>query len=158
MKQVDFYLIGNELADAKYKLASRLANKLKRLSKRVLIITEDSTSTDQLSEVMWSFRRTSFLPHERVEQLVGQHELSHSELEALDFVTIGDHLSVNAKLLESEFDVLINLASDVPIFNHHFNRIAEIVEANEDAKVAARTRFKRYQGEGFEIATHEIQL
>jgi len=46
----------------------------------------------------------------------------------------------------------------VPIFNHHFSRIAEIVEQDEQSKTAARVRFKRYQTEGFEIKTHQIEL
>ena len=34
MKQVDFYLISNRVNQAKFKLASRLANKLQRLDQR----------------------------------------------------------------------------------------------------------------------------
>ena len=53
---------------------------------------------------------------------------------------------------------MINLSREVPIFNHHFNRIAEIVESDEAAKADARSRYKLYQGEGFKISTHTIEL
>jgi len=74
------------------------------------------------------------------------------------FVQIGDQSSVNSAVLERNYDVLINLSADVLAFSHRFARIAEVVEADEDAKTAARKRFKRYQAEGFELKTHNIVL
>ncbi len=148
MKQVDFYLISNEVADAKFKLASRLSNKLQRMEQRSLVITNDSVETDKLDSIMWSFSDASFLAHEKIET---QNAVSTAAL-------IGDHNSVNAEVLDQDFHVLINLTDQVPLFNHHFTRIAEIVEQNDDAKAVARSRYKRYKDEGFELKTHEIEL
>jgi len=147
MKQVDFYLISNQVADAKYKLASRLSNKLQRLNQSALIITDDENATTELDRVMWSFSDTSFLVHERFDE----PELSAN-------FQIGDASSVSPKLLERSYNVLINISSEIPIFNHHFTRIAEIVAPDDESKTAARVRYKRYQTEGFEIKTHNIEL
>ena len=147
MKQVDFYLISNRVNQAKYKLASRLANKLNRQSKQLLIVTDNPDSTAQLDTVMWSFSDTSFLAHDPL-----------SKADPVSRVHIGDHNSVSPSVLERDYDILINLASDVPMFNHHFSRIAEIVEADEEAKLAARKRYKSYQSEGFDLKTHTIEL
>jgi len=147
MKQVDFYLITNRVNDAKYKLASRLANKLQRMRQKSLVVTNDAESTAVLDRVMWSFSDTSFLAHEMI-----------SEAKPASLVHIGDHNSVSPAVLERQHDVLINLSSEVPLFNHHFLRIAEIVEADDEAKAAARVRYKRYQGEGFTLKMHNIEL
>jgi len=147
MKQVDFYLISNRVNDAKYKLASRLANKLQRMQQSSLVVTDNAEATAELDRVMWSFSDASFLAHE-----------PFSELETTALVHIGDRNAVSPAILERQHDVLINLSSEVPMFNHHFSRIAEIVEADDSAKAAARVRYKGYQGEGFELKMHNIEL
>lgn len=147
MKQVDFYLISNRVNDAKYKLASRLANKLQRMKQSSLVITDNAEATAELDRVMWSFSDTSFLAHEPL-----------ADGNPTTLVNIGDRNAVSAAVLERQHDVLINLSSEVPMFNHHFARIAEIVEADDNSKAAARVRYKSYQGEGFELKMHNIEL
>lgn len=147
MKQVDFYLISNRVNNAKYKLASRLANKLQRMKQSSLVITDNADATTELDKVMWSFSDASFLAHEPL-----------NETNPAALVNIGDKHSVSATTLDRQHDVLINLSSEIPVFNHHFSRIAEIVEADEEAKAAARVRYKSYQGEGFELKMHNIEL
>ena len=147
MKQVDFYLISNRVNDAKYKLASRLANKLQRIEQSCLIVTDDSAATTELDRVMWSFSDSSFLAHDLT-----------SESTPLSSVQIGEHNSITQLVLERQHDVLINLSSDIPIFNHNFSRIADLVESDDDAKASARKRYKSYQAEGFELKMHNIEL
>ncbi len=147
MKQVDFYLISNRVNNAKYKLASRLANKLQRLGQQAIVATDDAQATRELDQIMWSFSDASFLAHDNVVEATPESK-----------VLIGEHSSIDQTVLEKKFDVLINLASDVPIFNHHFSRIAEIVESDDSAKAAARERYKQYQAQGFEMKTHNIEL
>lgn len=148
MKQVDFYLISNRVADAKFKLASRLSNKLQRMEQRALIVTNDPVETDKLDELMWSFSGASFLAHDKLQ----------ADSTTSTAAQIGDHLSVNAQILEQDFEVLINLADEIPLFSHHFDRIAEIVEQDDSAKASARSRYKHYKSEGFELKTHDIEL
>ncbi len=147
MKQVDFYLIANQIDQAQFKLASRLANKLQKSGASMLLVTDTEHDTDQLDQTLWQFSDTSFVAHDR---------LNHDE--TLSLVQIGEHQAVSPAVLEREYDVLVNLCQDVPIFSHHFSRIAEIVVADEDAKAAGRSRYKRYQTEGFEIKMHQIEL
>ncbi len=147
MKQVDFYLIANRVDQANFKLASRLANKLHKMSKSVLIVTDDEAATTSLEETLWQFSDTSFAAHDRLDD-------GHSVAR----IQIGEHQSVDTEVLDRNHDVLINLCQDVPIFNHHFTRIAEIIPANDEAKAAGRARYKRYQTEGFELKMHNIEL
>ena len=147
MKQVDFYLISNKVKDARYKLASRLANKLQKMQQTCLVVTDNDASTAELDRVMWSFNDSSFLAHDPI-----------SEAAPISKVHIGVHNAVSQAVLEREHDVLINLSSDIPMFNHHFKRIAEIVEADDESKSSARKRYKSYQTEGFELKMHNIEL
>lgn len=146
-KQVDFYLIENKISHAKYKLASRLSNKLLKLNKKTLIATNSEDQTKQLDDYLWSFSGTSFVAHDNVTQL-SDHSLIH----------IGNTNSISPQVLENNYDVLINLCNEVPLFSHHFIRIAEIIEQNDEEKTAGRQRYKSYQQEGFEIKTHPLEL
>ena len=147
MKQVDFYLISNRVADAKFKLASRLANKLQRMEQSSLLITSDTNEGSRLDEILWSFSDTSFVAHERL-----------GEKNTQSRVFIANQQEMAGSTLNSEFDVLINLGNSVPEVSHHFDRIAEIVEHDDQSKQAARARYKEYQSEGFELKTHDITL
>ena len=117
------------------------------MKQRSLVVTDNALATAELDRVMWSFSDTSFLAHEPL-----------NESQAAALVNIGDTNAVSSAILEQQHDVLINLASEIPIFSHHFSRIAEIVEADEASKTAARVRYKKYQGEGFVLKMHNIEL
>jgi len=145
-KQVDFYLISNQVTDAKLKFASRLCNKIQRMDKKTLVVTDSVETTEQLDQMLWSFSDTSFVAHEQLSE------------EALSSIQIGERIQVDNPVLEHGYDVLISLCKEVPVFSHHFARVAEIVEASEDDKAAARARFKNYKDEGFELKTHDIEL
>ena len=147
-KQVDFYLIENQVADAKYKLASRLANKLLRLKKKTLIVTDNEGAIDQLDQCLWSFSGTSFVAHERAD----------SDNRTSATIIIAEASAIDVQTLENDYEVLVNLADDIPVFCHHFTRIAEIVEHQEQAKINGRARYKGYKEQGFELKTHPMEL
>lgn len=147
MKQVDFYLIENAVSQASFKLASRLANKLQRMQQSALLVTNSADDTQTLDSIMWSFSDASFLAHDMIDS-----NTMHANIQ------IGAQNAVSNEVLERNYDVLINLADDVAIYSHHFSRIAEIVAPDDDSKAKARSRFKHYQTEGFELKTHNIQL
>jgi DNA polymerase-3 subunit chi len=52
--------------------------------------------------------------------------------------------------------VLINLAAKVPSFFSRFERVAEIVTTDDQAKEQARDRYKFYQQRGYELETHKL--
>ncbi len=146
-KQVDFYLIGNQVADAKYKLAARLCNKIQRLNKRALVVTGDAKATNKLDQLLWTFSDASFVAHD-----------SLKDRDAISSIHIGEISEVSSEVLQANYDVLVNLADDAPPFSHQFNRVAEIVEPVASEKAAARRRFKNYRDEGFELKTHDLEL
>lgn len=148
MKQVDFYIISNQVVDAKFKLASRLSNKLARMQQKALLVTDNTEATSQLDQVMWCFSDTSFVAHD----CLSQNPAPRSNIHIREL----DHTPDQG--LNPDYDVLVNLSSQIPVYTHHFARIAEIVEADEAAKELARSRFKSYKEEGFTVKTHTIEL
>ncbi|MGA7539324.1 MAG: DNA polymerase III subunit chi [Steroidobacteraceae bacterium] len=57
----------------------------------------------------------------------------------------------------AELDFVVNLASEPPPFLHLTRRVAEIVDADEARRRAARARFKAYRALGIEPATHTLR-
>jgi DNA polymerase-3 subunit chi len=53
-------------------------------------------------------------------------------------------------------DTLINLADTHPLFFSQFNRVAEVIDANEDVKQAGRSRYQFYKHRGYELDTFNI--
>ena len=150
MKQVDFYIIAHQVVDAKYKLASRLCNKLATLQLKTLIVTDDEASSNQLDKIMWSFSDTSFVAHECLD--------NKKQFSDHSFINIAENNQVDNKLLTHDYQILLNLTEQTLLFHHHFERIAEVIEAGETAKIAGRNRYKNYQQEGFELKTHTVEL
>lgn len=148
MKQVDFYLLANQVKQAKFKLASRLAKKLQGLNNRVLIIADNADDLACLDDTLWTFSGTSFVAHDRLSP----------DSTSLSKTHIGTPEQINERVLSNDYQVLISLTETVAPFSQRFTRIAEIVEADEPQKLAARARFKEYQRQGFELKTHNLEL
>jgi len=144
MTRVDFYLTPAHQHKQALITACRLVEKASAKGHHVFIHTDDETQAKQLDDLLWTFRQGSFIPHAIIE--AGAKPSPH------DRVVIGhDHDP------EFDHDVMINLASTIPDFFSRFERVAEIVSANEDQRNEARERFKFYRDRGYELNTHELQ-
>jgi len=64
MGRVDFYILEQADAQARLKLACRLAEKAWSQSQRVLLLTSGDADAQALDEMLWTFRDRSFVPHE----------------------------------------------------------------------------------------------
>lgn len=148
MRQVDFYLISNHVAQAELKLASRLANKLMALKQRVLLVTDTEDEATDLDKMLWSFSDTSFVAHDRLPSKTPVHSTIH--------IAVGSDL--DEALLAFDYNVLINLGSEVPDCQARFPRIAEVIAADERSKSEGRLRFKKYKAQNLEIKTHPIEI
>ncbi|MGD8378483.1 MAG: DNA polymerase III subunit chi, partial [Gammaproteobacteria bacterium] len=54
------------------------------------------------------------------------------------------------------FETLVNLHSEVPLFFSRFERVAEIVPADEAARQTARERYRFYKDRGYPLKTHRL--
>ncbi|MCW9023196.1 MAG: DNA polymerase III subunit chi [Gammaproteobacteria bacterium] len=145
MTRVDFYVLNNKDADAASMMACRLAEKAFTLKHHIYIHTADQTQSEKLDKLLWTFREGSFLPHQLFES-------GHSQNSP---ILIGHNAELDQDA-ESLHQVLINLGAQVPSFFSRFERVAEIVSTDDQAKEQARDRYKFYQQRGYELETHKL--
>ena len=144
MTRVDFYLAQTGKRKQMLNTACRLAEKASRQGHHIFIHTDDETQAQQVDELLWTFRQTSFVPHSLA--------AAGTVPSKTDKVVIGhDHDP------EFKHDVMINLSSSIPDFFSRFERVAEIVSGDENQRNEARERFKFYRDRGYELNTHNIK-
>jgi DNA polymerase-3 subunit chi len=142
--QVDFYILPNDSADARLLLACRIADKALEQSQHVLINTDSAAESARLDDLLWTFSQGSFIPH-RVIETGGNGEFAEP-------VLIGCGIAPEAE----DWHVLINLGRDVPEFFSRYQRVAELVDGNEQRRELGRRRFRFYRDRGYELNTHRM--
>ncbi len=140
MTRVDFYVLPDERPRGREILACRLSEKAYKLGHRVYIHAATPAQAAECDELLWTFRQGSFVPH----------ALAGSESEAASPVCIA------AGQPQREFDLLINLADDVPLFFSRFERVAELVDAAPRTRDLGRERFRFYKERGYPLNTHKL--
>ena len=141
MTQVDFYILNDSAPQARPLFACRLTEKAYKQGHQVYINTESAPQLKQLDDLLWTFRAGSFLPHALYNSAAdtGQPVLLSHALEP-----------------EGPADVLVNLDSTVPPWFGRFNRVAELVGADQTARATARERYRFYQDRGYTLNTHKL--
>lgn len=143
MTRVDFYILERQANEAQLVLACRIAEKAVLEDNEVLINAESETDCRRLDELLWTFSQGSFLPH----RLLSNRGANEGEP-----VLIGS----GQEPADGRWDLLINLASDVPAFFGRFSRVAELVGAEDGSRAAGRERFRYYRDRGYELQTHRV--
>ena len=142
MTRVDFYVLPGSEAMQRAQFACRLTDKAYRLGHQVYIHTESAEQSEQIDKLLWTFQQNSFIPH-----------CLHPEAgEALPPVMLGHDAEPDQQL-----QVLINLATDVPLFFSRFERVAELVDQQPEVKQRGRDRYKFYRDRGYPLESHTIK-
>lgn len=144
MTRVDFYILERPANEALLMLACKLTAKAVDQQYEVLINTGGAEDSARLNDLLWTFAQGSFLPHRMIDD-DSQPDLGES-------VSIGS----GSEPPDGRWDVLINLANEVPEFFGRFSRVAELVGPEEGDKAAGRARFRYYRDRGYELQTHHI--
>ncbi len=108
----------------------------------IYVHTADARQSQLIDDLLWTFKDGSFIPHRQLRSEDDQAQ-----------VMIGHDAEPPL-----EFDVLVNLAPQVPLFFSRFQRVAEIVGDDEQQKQQARERFRFYRDRGYPLNTHDITL
>lgn len=141
MTRVDFYIVEDTNTQARQRLACRLAEKAYALDHTIYIHTDDRQQAEQLDQLLWTFRDGSFIPHCLQDDKVAPEAA----------IIIGHGAEP-----EDHNRVLINLSQEVPAFFSRFERVAEVIAGDEQARHAGRERFKFYRDRGYELNTHNL--
>ena len=141
MTRISFYVLKGQQENERQVFACRLAEKAYKLGKHVYIHTQNSQQSEIINQTLWSFRADSFVPH----QLNDGQESDGCP------VLIG-HDGKPPRLM----DLLINLDATQPLFFSQFERMAELINDDEDIKLAGRERFQFYRQRGYDLETFRI--
>ena len=142
MTRVSFYILASHEWHQRQVYACRLAEKAYRQGQHVYIYTSGEQHSAQLSELLWSFRPDSFVPH----------DIQQANVQASSPVLIAHDELSPPRLM----DFLINLSDEQPLFFSQFERVAEIIDNNEPIKQAGRQRYQFYKQRGYELDTFTI--
>ena len=138
MTRIDFY----RYAEDKLRFACRLAAKAFSQSSRVVVYSPDARVLADFDRNLWTYQATGFVPH----------CFANSPLAAETPIV----LSSSGESLPHH-DVLLNLADEWPPFFASFERVLEIVAADEGDKERARERWAFYRKRGYDIKVNDIE-
>ncbi|MEO8802514.1 MAG: DNA polymerase III subunit chi [Rudaea sp.] len=135
MPRADFYLIDKpRFREDPLLLVCELAKKAFESGQRTLVLARSAEQAEQLDEKLWEFDEMAFVPH----QIAGDDD------DAITPVLIVPPEAQTADRL-----LVINLRDDCAPGS--FERVLEVVPADEAQRTGSRQRWKTYQQAGFEL-------
>jgi DNA polymerase-3 subunit chi len=138
--RADFYLIGKpRFREEPLQLVCVLARKAYEANQWTLVLARDADQAEALDAMLWDMGDDAYIPH----QLAGDEE---DELTPVLIAPPEVDVPLRA--------VVINLR-DAPV-EGAFERVLEVVPADESARGPLRERWKQYQARGFEVKKHDM--
>ena len=131
MTKINFYRIGGGLEDA-LNLACQLAEKATQQSMSVLFHAEQEVA-DKLSQLLWSFKPTAFLPHAKTTADTGKITITSDD-------DPGEH-----------HGLLVSLKAETPNWFSRFEKAAEIVYDDQYILTKKRDSFRHYKSRGYPL-------
>ena len=144
MTQVDFYIVDSDLVDARLKIVCRIADKANDANQHVFIHGCSDVEAKKLDELLWTLSQGSFIPHKIVRE--------GADTPAPEPVIIG----LNRGPLSERWDLMINLAAEVPEFFSRYKRVAEVVDSDATRRAQSRDRYRFYRDRGYTLNTHQV--
>lgn len=145
MTKIDFYILPADSIEQRHVFACRLAEKAYKLDNQIYLHCDDAAQANQLDQLLWTWRTSSFLPH---------------RLADADNSTAADHRSLLIGYSEPAADyhgLLINLSHAVPDFFGRFERVAEIVVQTPTVTAATRANYRFYRHRGYQLENHDLR-
>lgn len=136
MTQIDFYILSNR---HRLQFVCQLAEKVFGLGHRIFIHAASEQQAHDLDDLLWTFRDRSFLPH----------CIAGADPDAAVHIGTGPEPA-------GEFQVLVNLDDTVPAFFSRFERVAEVIDNNDQVRALGRERFRFYKDRGYPLETHTL--
>lgn len=147
MTDIDFYILSAQQPQQRLDFACRLIEKAYRSRCKVLVQLDNQEQAKAFDELLWSYRENSFLPH--------------SILDA-DTVIEGDNCPVFLAYDEQQkpphFDVLVNLANEIPSTFARYKRVLEVVIQQDDVLKNTRDHYRFYKERGYPINNIDMRM
>lgn len=137
MTSIDFYFN----APDRLQVACRLAGKAVVQGRSLVVYAPESDVASRLDKLLWTWPATGFVPHCSL----------HDELASETPVLIAAEAETPPRC-----DLLLNLATSCPPHFERFERLLEVVGADEAERAAGRERYRFYKSRGYAIAHHDL--
>lgn len=153
MTNINFYVSQQNGLEHRLSIAYKLiAHALKR-QLFIHIHTDNEDMSKYIDNWLWTFQKTSFIPHRIVTQAVDMAETQPEEKPVTNIEKIT--ISHNYEPLES-CDYLINLSGQRPSFFSRFTKLAEVLDNSDEILAAGRKRYVFYRDRGYTLAYHKL--
>ena len=138
--RADFYLIAKErFREEPLLLVCELARKAYDANLWTLILARDTEQAEALDEMLWDMGDDAYIPH----QIAGDEE---DQLTPVLIASPDIDTAMRA--------LVINLRDDA--VEGSFERVLEVVPADDSAREPLRERWKQYKARGFEVQKHDM--
>ncbi|HOV57970.1 MAG TPA: DNA polymerase III subunit chi [Rhodanobacteraceae bacterium] len=135
MPRADFYLIAKpRFRDEPLRLVCELVRKAFAAGHDLLVLARSLEQAEELDGLLWEFDEDAFIPH----QIAGDED---------DAIT--PVLIVPPGMATADRPLVLNLRDDCA--PGLFERVLEVVPADEAQRSGSRARWKTYQHAGFEL-------
>ncbi len=142
MPSIDFYILASHGENQRLRFVCKLAEKIYREQQQAYIQTETEQQSQQLDNLLWSFRAGSFIPHQL---------FSGAEPNPDNSIILG-----TMPAPEDWHKIIINLSLQFLQVPASCQRLVEILDASETLKQAGRERYKHYKQCGHSIEVHHL--
>jgi DNA polymerase III subunit chi len=134
---IDFYFNASD----RFQVACRLAGKALAQKKRMLIYAPEPETASRIDKLLWTWPAIGFVPH----------CASHDPLAPETPILIASDADS-----PRECELILNLGEDCPPHFERFERLLEVVPAEDAARQAGRSRYRFYQSRGYKISHHDL--
>jgi DNA polymerase III subunit chi len=134
---IDFYFN----AEDRLQVACRLAAKALAQKKRLLIYAPEPEFANRIDKLLWTWPAIGFVPHCAL----------HDPLAPETPVLIASDPD-----MPPACELLLNLGAECPPHFERFERLLEIVPADEAERQAGRSRYRFYLERGYKISNHDL--
>lgn len=142
MPEISFYILASSSLQERDVFICKLAEKAYRQGVFSVILTASETHSKILDDLLWTFRASSFIPHQ-----IAPHNGAAYPKQIF--------ISADPTKLPTSA-TLINVSQQLPAEWAHFERILEILHQDDACLTAGRTRYRYYQQVGAALTTHKL--
>lgn len=143
MSRVDFYVLAEDMPDARLRHACRLVEEAAASGAHVYVQTSGPSEAQRLDDLLWTYNDRSFLPHE----IFSGQPAAHALVKVMLGTSAGP---------PTHRQLLVNLTESVPADLEAYERVAEIVDVDPERKRSARERYKVYRERGCTLESHNV--
>jgi len=137
MAEVSFYILPTQSQHERLLFACKLIEKAYRSGCFCYVLTDTAGQSQQIDNLLWTFRAGSFIPH----------QLYTGDIPKTEQVLIGS-LPAPAQWQKT----VINLSSQCA----NAERVLEILDNSEATKAVGRERYRHYKEAGHNLTTHKM--